>query len=143
MSIWKQKASIEGLNNIGKSSMVGHLGIEITAIGEDFLLARMPVNEKTKQPMGLLHGGASAALAETLGSMASLLCLEDPIKKATVGIDISASHIRSARSGFVHAKASPLKIGQKLHVWEITIKDDQDRLVCVSRLTCMIIDQRV
>lgn len=140
--IWKSNPNLDALNNVGVSTMVSHLGIEFTEIGEDFLIAKMPVDERTKQPMGLLHGGASVTLAETVGSVASVVIQENPFEKAVVGIEINANHLNSAKSGFVHGKVTPIKIGRRMHVWNIEIVDDQDKKICVSRLTTMLIDQK-
>lgn len=126
------------LNRVHQNTMISHLGIEVTAIGEDFITARMPVADHTKQPMGLLHGGASVALAESLGSMASALLL-DLTRFAPVGLEINANHIRSVTGGYVYGTVRPLHVGQRTHVWEIRIADEQGRLVCVSRLTVMVV----
>lgn len=137
MSIWKKPASLEALNKMSSDSMVGHLSIEFTELGHDYVKASMPVDKTTHQPMGLLHGGASVALAETLGSTgASLAC--DP-GYAGVGLEINANHIRGVRSGHVHATAKALHVGRTTHVWSIEIVDDAGKLVCISRLTMAII----
>ncbi len=138
----KTSYTLEQLNERSKGNMLGHLGIEFTEISEAYLCAKMPVDERTKQPMGLLHGGASVVLAESLGSIASWMVLEQPDKQAAVGIEINANHIKSAREGFVYAKCSPLKIGRTMHVWDIKITDEKGDLICVSRLTTAIIDRR-
>ena len=129
---------LDKLNHWHDQSMVGHLGIKITAIGPDFITAAMPVGPRTIQPFGLLHGGASAALAESLGSIASALCI-DLSQAQPVGLEINANHLRSVTAGQVHGTVRPLHVGQRTHVWEIKIVDDDDRLVCVSRLTVMIV----
>ncbi|MEP0366091.1 MAG: hotdog fold thioesterase [Cyclobacteriaceae bacterium] len=121
-------------------SMVGHLGIEFIECTTDHLTAKMPVNEKTIQPFGLLHGGASVALAETLGSVASNLLLEKG--QMAVGLEINANHLRPAREGFVIGKATPIHVGRKTHVWSIEISDQNDKMICVSRLTIAIIDKK-
>lgn len=139
--IWKQKPSLDVLQKMGENTMCSHLGMEFTEIGDDFLVAKMPVDQRTKQPAGLLHGGASAALAETLGSIASALCLPDN-KRMPVGIEINANHLKSATSGFVTGKVLPIRVGQSLHVWNIEIHNDKSELVCVSRLTVMIVDKK-
>ncbi|MCS6967946.1 MAG: hotdog fold thioesterase [Cytophagales bacterium] len=126
------------LNTHRHPDMTTHLGIEFTEVGENWLAAKMPVDERTRQPLGLLHGGASVALAETLGSLAGYLML--PEGKACVGLEINANHIRSVRQGYVFGKAVPLHIGKTTHVWEIKIHDQEQRLVCVSRLTLAVID---
>jgi 1,4-dihydroxy-2-naphthoyl-CoA hydrolase len=120
--------------------MCEHLAIEVTEIGDDFLIAKMPVDARTKQPAGLLHGGASTALAESLGSMASALCLKSK-SKMPVGIEINANHLKSAASGFVFGKVTPVRVGLSLHVWNIEIRNEKNDLICVSRLTVMIVDR--
>jgi 1,4-dihydroxy-2-naphthoyl-CoA hydrolase len=121
--------------------MVAHLGIEFTAIGEDYLEARMPVDHRTTQPLGLLHGGASVALAETLGSVAATCCI-DPTTHFVVGLEINANHIRSVREGYVTGKTTPIHIGEKTHVWEIRISNEAGELVCISRITIAILEKR-
>ncbi|MEA5138955.1 hotdog fold thioesterase [Arcicella rigui] len=138
----KTRLTLEQLNASSTGNMVGFLGIVFTEISEGYICAKMPVDERTKQPMGLLHGGASVVLAESIGSIASWMTLENPEKQAAVGIEINANHIKSAREGFVYAKCTPLKIGRTLHIWDIKITDEKGDLVCVSRLTTAIIDKR-
>jgi len=133
--------SLDQLNEMGKDTMAAFLGMEFTEIGPDCLRAMMPVDQRTKQPYGLLHGGASAALAETIGSVASALII-DPEKQICVGLEINANHIRGIREGYVHAVVKPLHIGGSTHVWDIRITDDQHRLVCVSRLTVAVLPKR-
>ena len=116
-----------------------HLGIEFTEIGADFLRGRMPVTDRTRQPFGILHGGASVALAETLGSVAAGLVV-DPDKYRVVGQEINANHVRAVTDGFVIGTTRPLHLGKRSHVWEIRIADEQDRLVCISRITMFVID---
>lgn len=118
-----------------------HLGIEITKLGDTFIEAKMPVDHRTHQPYGLLHGGASVALAETLGSIAAHCTLTDD-NKYCVGLEINANHIKSVKSGFVHGVAKPIHIGTRTQVWEIRISNEQQELVCVSRITMAIIDRR-
>lgn len=139
-AIWYNPAviTLEGLNSYGHHTLGGHLGIEFTGIGEDFLKARMPVDERTRQPYGLLHGGASAVLAETLGSVASSLVI-DMVRYNCVGLEINANHVRAVRDGFVTGTVTPLHIGATTHVWDIRIHDDRTKLVCVSRLTVAIL----
>jgi 1,4-dihydroxy-2-naphthoyl-CoA hydrolase len=137
-SIWKTARTPEELNRGHEHTMIDHIGIEVLEVGADFLRARMPVDARTHQPYGLLHGGASVALAETVGSLASMLCI-DPDKNRCVGLDINANHLRGVRSGWVYATARPVHIGARTHVWAIDIKDEADKKVCVSRLTMAII----
>ncbi|MDX5347811.1 MAG: hotdog fold thioesterase [Hymenobacteraceae bacterium] len=134
-----QDITLEELNTWGKGTMVEHLGIELTEVGEDYLCGKMPVDHRTIQPMRLLHGGASVALAETLGSIAATLHV-DRAKQACVGLEINANHIKSARSGFVYGKATAIHIGRSTQIWEIQIKNDSDDLVCISRITMAVID---
>ena len=140
--IWfTDNISLDDLTELGKNTMAEFIGIEFTEIGEGYLKARMPVDHRTNQPYGLLHGGASCVLAETLGSIASALII-DQSKFICVGLEINANHIRSARSGFVFGTASPLHIGKSTHVWDIKITNEEKKLVCVSRLTVAIVPKR-
>ena len=134
--------SLEFLNKMSETNMVGHLGIEFTEITPEYICAKMPVDSRTKQPMGLLHGGASVVLAESLGSVASWLSLENPDKQAAVGVEINANHLKSAREGYVYAKCTPLKVGKTMHVWDIKISNEKEDLVCVCRLTTAIIEKK-
>ncbi len=134
--------TLEELNKFGQHGLAGLVGIEFIAIETDCLTAKMPVDKRTQQPFGLLHGGASAVLAETVGSVASWLCLEDPSKQVAVGVEINANHLKSARDGYVYAKCTPLRLGRNTHVWDIRISNEQGELVCVSRLTTMIINKK-
>ena len=120
--------------------MVQHIGIEFTEVGSDYLIAKMPVDHRTKQPMGLLHGGASVALAETIGSVASVVVQENPFEKAVVGVEINANHLSSAKQGYVFGKVTPIKIGRKIHVWNIEITDENEKKICISRLTTALVD---
>lgn len=139
MPIWFNKSlKFEGLLAITPGTMGEHLGMEWTEIGNDYLKIKMPVDDRTKQPYGLLHGGASCALAETAGSIASHLVI-DPNKFICVGLEINANHVRSARQGYVIATATPLHIGTTTHVWDIKIHDEAEKLICVSRLTVAIL----
>jgi 1,4-dihydroxy-2-naphthoyl-CoA hydrolase len=140
MSIWKQDVTIERLTAMSKNTLMEHLGIEYLAVGEDSLTARMPVDGRTQQPYGLLHGGASVALAETLGSMAAFLCL-DPETKRAVGLEINANHVRGVSGGWVTGVTRPLHIGRTTQVWDIRIVDDRKNLVCISRHTVAVIDK--
>lgn len=126
----------------GQPSLSEHLGIEIIEVGDDFVRARMPVDHRTTQPFGILHGGASVALAESLGSVASILTLDDPTTHRAVGLEINANHIRSVSSGFVYAKATPLHIGRTTHVWDIKITSEEEKLVCAVRFTVAIIEAK-
>jgi 1,4-dihydroxy-2-naphthoyl-CoA hydrolase len=139
MSIWRNPATAEQLTERSSRTMPGLLGIRITEIGPDFLRATMPVNERTHQPYGVLHGGASVALAETVGSMASMLCVDE--NYLVLGQDINANHLRKVSSGLVTATARPFHIGRSSHVWHIEIRDEQQRLVCVSRLTMAVVER--
>lgn len=139
MSVWFNKQlTIHDLKPLSTGTMGEHLAMEWVEIGDAFLKMKMPVDERTKQPYGLLHGGASCALAETVGSFASALVI-DPAKNICVGLEINANHIRSAREGFVTATCTPLHLGGSTHVWDIKIHDDNDKLVCISRLTVAIL----
>lgn len=139
MAIWKRDVSdISRLQAVEKDTLSAHLGIEIIAVGEDTLTARMPVDHRTIQPHGRLHGGASVALAETVGSIAANLTLE-PKESIGVGLEINANHIRPVKSGWVIATARPEALGKTTQVWSIKIVDEQDRLVCVSRFTVAVI----
>lgn len=130
----------QAINRLNASSAAGHLGIECTEVGPDYVIARMPVETRTKQPFGLLHGGASVLLAETLGSLAAYASIEEG--KIAVGLDINANHLRAVKEGFVYAKALPIHIGQTTHVWEIRITNEKEQLVCISRITMAILDQK-
>lgn len=140
MSIWLSPQSLESLNAKSAGTMVRHLEIVFTEIGEDFLRATMPVDERTRQPFGLLHGGASAALAETLGSLAASMCV-DAARYRCVGQEVNANHIRSVRAGTVTGTARALHIGRRSQVWNIDIVDESGRLVCVSRLTMAVLEK--
>ena len=140
MSIWFQPFSADDLNKYQQKTLVTHLGIRYTEVGDDYLRAVMPVDERTKQPAGILHGGASVALAETLGSTGANLVV-DRIKKLCVGLEINANHTRAMREGEVTGTARPLHIGGSTQVWEIRITDSEDKLVCVSRITMAVLDR--
>ena len=122
----------------GEDCMHGHLGVQFTQVGPDSVTARMPVDARTRQPYGRLHGGASVALAETVGSVAASMTV-DRERFATVGMEINANHIRPAYDGFVHATATPINIGRTTQIWSIRIVDDNGKLVCISRLTMAVI----
>ncbi|MEM7109577.1 MAG: hotdog fold thioesterase [Bacteroidota bacterium] len=132
--------TVTQLNAMNKNTMMEHLGIEFTEVGSDFVEAKMPVDHRTHQPYGLLHGGASVVLAETLGSVAAHLSA--PKGKLTVGLEVNANHLKSVKSGYVIGRAQPLHIGKSTHVWEISISDELHNKVCVSRITMAVIDKR-
>ncbi|XOV94761.1 MAG: hotdog fold thioesterase [Bacteroidota bacterium] len=131
--------SLESINDLGKATLVEHLGIEFTEVGSDYLIAKMPVDHRTRQPLGLLHGGASVALAETLGSIAATMTL-DISKQHAVGLEINANHVRSAKDGFVYGKTTPIHVGRKTQVWEIKITNEAGKLISICRITMAIID---
>jgi 1,4-dihydroxy-2-naphthoyl-CoA hydrolase len=143
MTIWFDKnVSLESLKTFGKGTMTEHLGVEWVELGTDFFKAKMPVDHRTIQPYGLLHGGASCVLAETLGSVASHLVI-DSSQFYCVGIEINANHIRSAKDGFVYGTCSPLHIGSSTHVWDIRITNEEEKLICISRLTVAIMKKKI
>lgn len=142
MRIWLDKnISVESLRPFGKGTMSEHLGIEWLDLGDDFIKAKMPVDHRTNQPYGLLHGGASCVLAETLGSVASYLVI-DSSQFYCVGIEINANHIRSVKNGFVYGVCSPLHLGSSTHVWDIRITNEEGKLVCISRLTVAVMKMK-
>lgn len=136
--IWAREYTPQEINERPKNHLGALLGIEFTEIGEDFLKARMPVDERTHQPYGILHGGASVVLAETIGSVASSMVI-DWDKYIGVGLEVNANHLRPVKSGYVTAMCTPLHIGGKTHVWDIKIHNDQGKLNCISRLTVAIV----
>ena len=136
MAIWKKTFTLNQLNEMSKNCAIEHLGIEVSAVGENWIEAKMPVDHRTTQPFGLLHGGISVALAETIGSLAGFLCIEEG--QVALGLDINANHLRSVKQGFITAKATPIALSQNTHVWQIDIRDEQDKLCCVSQLTLSI-----
>ncbi len=140
MSIWQKVTNLADLNSFSAGTAVEALGIEIIEMGEDYLKGRMPVDHRTIQPFGILHGGASVVLAESLGSLAAFHCLHDSNQMA-VGLDINANHIRSVTSGWVIGTARPIHVGSSTHVWEIRIETEGNKLVCISRLTMAIINR--
>lgn len=131
--------SLDTLNSWGHGNMIDVLGIEFIDVQPDFIKAKMPVDSRTKQPYGLLHGGASVVLAETLGSIAASLAVTDPTSQRGVGVEINANHMKSVKEGFVIGTCTALKIGKTLHVYDIKIHDESGNLVCVSRLTVAIL----
>ena len=139
MSIWFKNYSVEDVET--KGTMVEHLGIEVTELGDDFVRGTMPVDDRTKQPFGILHGGASVALAETLASYGGYLTI-DPERYHVVGVEINANHLKVAKSGIVTGKCSPIKRGRSTQVWQTEITDEDDELVCVSRITLMVLDKK-
>jgi 1,4-dihydroxy-2-naphthoyl-CoA hydrolase len=138
MSIWRRRPSPESLNQFSKSTLLETLDIRFTEVGDDYLVGTMPVDARTHQPFGLLHGGASAVLAESLGSSGANCCL-DMESEYAVGLEINANHLRAVRSGLVTGTARPIHIGRRTQVWETRIVDDRDRLACVSRLTLAVV----
>ncbi|TAN03765.1 MAG: hotdog fold thioesterase [Rhodanobacteraceae bacterium] len=137
MAIWKQSIDLATLNGWSARTLMQALGIRITEIGDDYLRGTMPVDDRTRQPYGILHGGASVALAETLGSSAAMLCCEDG--RATVGLEINANHLRAVREGTVTGTARPLHVGRSTQVWEIRIENDTGELTCIARLTMAVV----
>ena len=139
--IWNTAPSLEGIAAIGQGTAVAHLGIVITEIGDDYLVAEMAVDHKTVQPMRMLHGGVSCVLSETLGSIAGMLCVPKPGEDFVVGTEINASHLRAVPEGEkVTARVSPVRLGRRVQVWQTEIKDEAGRLVCLSRLTCQVME---
>ena len=138
MSIWKSPRTLEALNAASEHTAIRHLGIVFSEIGEDYLRATMPVDERTRQPYGLLHGGASVVLAETLGSVGASMCV-DGAKYLCVGQEINANHVRSARSGLVTGTTRPVHLGGRTQVWAIDIVNETDELLCISRLTIAVV----
>ncbi|TAF67666.1 MAG: hotdog fold thioesterase [Cytophagales bacterium] len=136
--ITQKQYTLEMLNEGGPMTLPKHLGIEITEVGDDYLVGRMPVEPRTHQPMGILHGGASVVLAETLGSVGSFLCL-DSSKFYAVGLEINANHVRSVRNGYVYGRASLVHLGKTTHIWDIRITSEDGKLVNISRLTMAIL----
>jgi 1,4-dihydroxy-2-naphthoyl-CoA hydrolase len=140
MSIWFIHVTPEDLNAGSVNTMLKHIGIEFMEIGDDWIKARMPVDQRTIQPAGLLHGGASVTLAETLGSVAANLCV-DTKEKVCVGLEINANHVRSIRAGYVYGITKPIHIGSTTQLWEIQIRDEDEKLVCISRLTMAVLNK--
>jgi len=139
--VFSQKPSLDQINQNGNNTMTAHLGIVFTEIGDNHLIATMPVDERTKQPMGLLHGGANVVLAETLGSVASSLTI-DLNKQICVGLEINANHLKGVKSGIVTGVTTPIHIGKSTQVWEIKITNEQGQLCCISRITMAILDKK-
>ncbi|MBL0162349.1 MAG: hotdog fold thioesterase [Xanthomonadales bacterium] len=141
MAIWKQSIDLDRINAWNSNTLVEYLDMRVTEIGDDHVRGTMPVDARTRQPFGLLHGGASVALAESLGSLAANLVL-DVDKEMAVGLDINANHVRAVTSGFVTGTARPLHLGRSTQVWEIRIEDENGNLVCISRLTMAVVPRR-
>ena len=137
--IFPTEVQLDALNAMSENTLVSHLGILFTAIGDDYIEATMPVDERTIQPLGLLHGGASVSLAETLGSIAAVLTL-DMTKQYPVGLEINTNHLRSIRSGIVTGRATPEHIGRSTQVWTIEIRNNENKKVAISRITMAILD---
>src|SRR5487761_2406844 len=142
MPLWKSSITLDQLNALNRNTMMAAIGIVFTEVGDDYLRATMPVDARTHQPFGLLHGGASAALAETLGSTGGMLVL-DSAQQIVVGLEINANHLRGVKSGTVTGTARALHLGRSTQVWEIRIEDEQQRLVCISRLTLAVVPRNV
>lgn len=142
MPLWKQPIALERINAMFVDTLCATIGIRITEIGDDYVRGTLPVDARTHQPYGLLHGGASVALAETLGSLAGMLTL-DPAVEAAVGLEINANHVRGMKSGLVTGTARPLHLGRSTQVWEVRIEDENGKLVCISRLTLAVIPRQV
>jgi 1,4-dihydroxy-2-naphthoyl-CoA hydrolase len=140
MAIWKQHVDLATVNAWSRRTLMQAIDIRITEIGDDHLSGTMPVDDRTRQPYGILHGGASVALAETLGSSAAMWCCEEG--SAAVGLEINANHLRAVREGTVTGTARPIHIGRSTQVWEIRIVNDAGKLVCIARLTMAVVPQR-
>ena len=137
----EKQEKLKRINDSIQNTMTSTIGIEITDIGDDFICGKMPVDERTTQPFGLLHGGASVALAETLGSIGGGIKVYSN-NETVVGIEINANHLKSVRDGWVYGKATPIRIGKKIQVWNIEITNEDDDLICVSRLTLAVISKK-
>ncbi|GAB3171614.1 hotdog fold thioesterase [Telluribacter humicola] len=138
--MFNTSVSIDFLQSMDKDTIARHLGIEYLEVGEDYIVARMPVDHRTHQPFGILHGGASVVLAESLGSVASYLTLKDPENQRAVGLEINANHVRPVKSGYVYGKVTPIHVGRTTQLWEIRIMNEENKLVCISRLTVAVVD---
>ena len=139
MSIWFKDYTVKDI--VTKDTMVEHLGIEVTELGDNYIVGTMPVDNRTKQPFGILHGGASVALAETLASYGGYLTI-DPEKYYVVGVEINANHLKMAKEGNVTGNCTPIKRGRSTQVWQTEIKNDNGELVCISRITLMVLDKK-
>jgi len=138
--MFTRSTTLDALHSFSQNTISNHIGIEFTEIGTDYITARMPVDKRTHQPFGILHGGASVVLAETLGSIASFLCLPDPEKQHAVGLEINANHLRPVKQGFVYGTVRPIHLGRTTHIWDIRITNEENKLVCISRLTVAIVN---
>jgi 1,4-dihydroxy-2-naphthoyl-CoA hydrolase len=138
-AIWHDSPDLDRANQLSAGSAIGHLGIEFTELGADHLVGRMPVDRRTRQPFGILHGGATLLLAETLVSCAATFVVAPGM--ACVGMEINANHLRPVTSGWVTGTARPISLGRRTQVWEVRIVDDDDKLVCISRCTMAVIDR--
>lgn len=141
MKIWQTEINLDLINSRGRNTMVEYLGIECIEIGDDYVIARMPVDHRTKQPIGIMHGGASCVLAESIGSLAANFCV-DINKYYCVGLDINTNHIRSAREGYVIGTAKPFHLGRTTQVWSIEIVNEKDQLISVNRLTMAVLERK-
>lgn len=141
MKIWKNPITLGDVNNRGKNSMVEYLDIEFIELGDDYMVARMPVDHRTRQPIGIMHGGSSCVLAETVASTAGNYCV-DQTTNYCVGLDINTNHIRSIREGFVYGKAKPFHLGKTTQVWSIEITDENNNLISVNRLTLSVLTRK-
>jgi len=138
--IWRNEVELDTVNAMSAKDMIGRLGFAYTAIGDDFLVATFMIDERTRQPMGLLHGGMSCAVSESMGSVAANLCV-DRTRHACVGIELNASHLRGASEGQINARCTPIRVGRSTQVWQTDLYDDRERHLCVSRLTVAVIDR--
>jgi len=141
--IWNSIPDLQQIKTLNKNTLADNIGIEIIEVGDDFIKSKMPVNERTKQPMGLLHGGASLVLSETMGSIASFWIVENPMINHVVGVEINANHLNSATNGYVFGITKPIKIGKTLHIWQTDIFDENHLHLCTSRLTVMIKQNKI
>lgn len=140
MKIWKSPISLEEISEVRESTMTAHLGIEFTEIGDRYLKGKMPIDHRTLQPFGIMHGGASCVLAETLGSVAGCYCVNRN-KQICVGLSINTNHVSMARKGYVHGVAEPVHLGKKTQIWDIVITDDEARKISTNRLTLIVLDR--
>jgi 1,4-dihydroxy-2-naphthoyl-CoA hydrolase len=140
MPIWFDATPMEHVGPHNRETLVETLGIEVTEAGDDYLKGRMPVDRRTRQPAGVLHGGASVALAETLASWGAAFCV-DRSRQSVVGMEINANHVRAVTEGYVHGIARPAHLGRASQIWEVRITDERDRLVCISRVTMAVLDR--